>query len=49
MFEENPDTQTYWHSPERAWTPVMWVIGVVALALSTLLLAPLLPMVIAAH
>ena len=47
MFEPDADPQTYWHSPERAWTPLMWIIGGVALAVATLVLVPLLPWLVA--
>ena len=36
-----------WHSPERAWAPLMWIIGVVVLALSAMLVAPLIPLAMA--
>ena len=36
-----------WHSPERAWAPLMWIIGGVAFALSVMLVAPLLPLAMA--
>jgi hypothetical protein len=48
MTEQAHDPDVYWHSPARAWTPLMWIIGVVALALVTMLLAPLAPLVVSA-
>lgn len=38
----------YWHSPERAWAPLMWIIGGVVLALSAMLVAPLVPLAMGA-
>jgi hypothetical protein len=35
------DPDSYWHAPARAWTPLMWLIGAVGLALSLMALAPL--------
>ena len=45
MHERDPELSAAWHSPERAWAPLMWIIGGVALALSAMLFAPLVPMV----
>jgi hypothetical protein len=43
----HPPTPTEpWHSPERAWAPVMWLIRVIAICLSMVLFAPLLHLVI---
>ena len=36
-----------WHSPDRAWAPLMWIIGGVVLALSAMLVAPLVPLAMA--
>ncbi len=46
MAEQAHNPDAYWHSPARAWTPLMWIIGVVALALAAMLLAPLAPLVV---
>ena len=48
MIELESDPATAWHSPERAWTPLMWIIGAVAFSLSAMVLAPLAPAVSAA-
>ena len=45
MTEPTLDPDAYWHSPTRAWAPLMWIIGGVAFALSAMLLAPLVPLV----
>lgn len=41
------DPSAAWHSPDRAWTPLMWIIGGVVLALSAMLVAPLVPLAVA--
>jgi hypothetical protein len=48
MNEYDFDPGSPWHSPDRAWAPLMWIIGGVALALCAMLFAPLLPHVAAA-
>ena len=40
------DLGAHWHSPERAWAPLMWLIRAVAIALATALLVPLLQLVV---
>ena len=47
MHEGAPESSTAWHSPERAWAPLMWIIGGVVLALSVILVAPLVPLAMA--
>jgi hypothetical protein len=47
MNEQDFDPSAPWHSPERAWAPLMWIIGGVAFALSAMLVAPLLPLALA--
>ena len=44
---QNFDLSAPWHSPERAWAPLMWIIGGVVLALSAMLIAPLVPLAMA--
>jgi hypothetical protein len=44
MHERDPESRGAWHSPERAWTPLMWIIGGVTLALAAMLFAPLVPL-----
>ncbi len=44
MNEQDFDPTAAWHSPERAWAPLMWIIGGVVVALSVMLVAPLLPL-----
>jgi hypothetical protein len=41
------DPNAPWHSPDRAWAPLMWIIGGVVLALTAMLVAPLVPLAIA--
>lgn len=48
MNAQDFDPGAPWHSPERAWQPLMWIIGAVVLALSAMLFAPLVPLVAAA-
>ncbi len=48
MTDQDFPPRAPWHSPERAWAPLMWIIGGVTLALSAMLIAPLLPLAIAA-
>ena len=45
MNERDVDPGAPWHSPDRAWAPLMWIIGAVVLSLSAMLLAPLVPLV----
>jgi hypothetical protein len=45
MAEQAHDPDAYGHSSARAWTPMLWIIGVVALALTAMLLAPLVPLI----
>jgi hypothetical protein len=35
-----------WHSPERAWVPMMWLIRVVAIGLALVLFSPLWRLVV---
>jgi hypothetical protein len=44
MTQQDLDPATPWHAPDRAWTPLMWLIGAVAFALSAMVLAPLTPL-----
>ena len=48
-MQEHADLEpsAHWHSPERAWAPLMWIIGGVVFALSVMLVAPLLPLALA--
>jgi hypothetical protein len=41
------DSTAPWHSPERAWAPLMWIIGGVVLVLSAMVVAPLVPLALA--
>ena len=41
------DPTAPWHSPDRAWAPLMWIIGGVVLALTAMLVAPLVPLALA--
>ena len=45
MIDHEADPAAPWHSPQRAWKPLMWIIGAVACALSVMVLAPLAPLV----
>lgn len=47
MNEQDFDPSAYWHSPDRAWASLMWIIGGVVLALTAMLVAPLVPLAIA--
>lgn len=47
MNDQDFDSNAPWHSPERAWAPLMWIIGGVGLALTAMLIAPLVPLAIA--
>ena len=47
MNTQEPESNPVWHSPERAWAPLMWVIGGVVLALTVMLVAPLVPLALA--
>jgi hypothetical protein len=44
MNEQDFDPSAPWHSPDRAWAPLMWIIGGVVLALMAMLVAPLVPL-----
>ena len=44
---QDVDPSAPWHSPDRAWAPLMWIIGGVVFALSVMLVAPLLPLAMA--
>jgi hypothetical protein len=46
MNTHDPDSIEPWHSPQRAWAPLMWLIRAVAIALATALLVPLLQLVV---
>jgi hypothetical protein len=48
MIEQSPDPAAPWHSPQRAWTPLMWIIGAVTVALAAMVLAPLATVISAA-
>jgi hypothetical protein len=48
MIEQSSDPAAPWHSPQRAWTPLMWIIGAVTVALAAMVLAPLAPVISAA-
>ena len=41
------DPGALWHSPDRAWAPLMWIISGVVLALTAMLVAPLVPLALA--
>lgn len=45
MTEPSSDPGAPWHSPQRAWTPLMWIIGAVTAALAAMVLAPLAPVI----
>ena len=47
MHEQEPESNPVWHSPERAWAPLMWIIGAVVLVLAAMLIAPLVPLALA--
>ena len=49
MIELESNPASAWHSPERAWTPLMWIISAVAFSLSAMVLAPLAPVMSAAN
>ena len=38
-----------WHSPARAWAPMMWLIRAVAICLAMVLFAPLLQLILPLH
>jgi hypothetical protein len=42
----DPDLTEPWHSPERAWIPLMWLIRAVAISLALVLFIPLLQLAI---
>jgi hypothetical protein len=42
----DPDLTEPWHSPARAWVPLMWLIRAVAISLTLVLFIPLLQLVI---
>jgi hypothetical protein len=45
MIEQFSDSAAPWHSPQRAWTPLMWIIGAVTVALAAMVLAPFAPVI----
>jgi len=45
MNVHDPDLAEPWHSPERAWVPLMWLIRAIAIGLTVVLFAPLLPLI----
>ena len=45
MDMQNPDLNEPWHSPARAWVPLMWLIRAVAVSLAMVLFAPLLQLI----
>ena len=47
MHDDDFDSNAAWHSPDRAWAPLMWIIGGIVLALTAMLVAPLVPLAIA--
>jgi len=44
-IHETPAPTEPWHSPERAWVPLMWLIRAVAISLAMALFAPLLQLI----
>jgi len=46
MDMQDPTYTEPWHSPERAWVPLMWLIRAVAISLAMVLFIPLLQLVI---
>jgi hypothetical protein len=42
----DPELTEPWHSPVRAWVPMMWLIRAVAIGLALVLFAPLLRLVV---
>jgi hypothetical protein len=46
MNVHDTDLTEPWHSPERAWVPLMWLIRAVAISLAMVLFIPLLQLVI---
>jgi hypothetical protein len=44
-IHETPAPTEPWHSPERAWVPMMWLIRAVAISLAMALFAPLLQLI----
>jgi len=42
MHIQHPETTEPWHSPERAWAPLMWLIRAIAIGLSMVLFTPLM-------
>jgi len=46
MYIHDPAHTEPWHSPERAWVPLMWLIRAVAISLAMVLFIPLLQLVI---
>lgn len=46
MNVHDPDLTEPWHSPDRAWVPLMWLIRAVAISLALVLFAPLLQLII---
>ena len=45
MHIRHPEPTEPWHSPERAWVPLMWLIRAVAISLAMALFAPLLQLI----
>jgi len=46
MNVQDPADSEPWHSPARAWVPLMWLIRAVAISLAMVLFIPLLQLVI---
>ena len=42
MNTHDTDSIEPWHSPERAWAPLMWLIRAIAVGLSMVLFTPLM-------
>jgi hypothetical protein len=47
MDARDPTDSEPWHSPERAWVPLMWLIRLMTISLSMILFEPLLRLVVA--
>lgn len=45
MDMQDTDPTEPWHSPARAWVPMMWLIRAVAISLAMALFAPLLQLI----
>jgi len=41
MNTHDPNLIEPWHSPDRAWVPMMWLIRAVVIGLALVLFAPL--------